>query len=420
MKDISKHPCFNLESKSTHGRVHLPIAPKCNIQCNYCDRKYDCVNESRPGVTSSVLSPGQAIAYLKDLKTKLPNLSVVGIAGPGDPFANPEETMETLRMVQQEFPEMLTCLSTNGVNLKPYVSTLAKYGVSHVTITINSLDPEVLGKIYHWVRADKKVFRGEHAGEVIINKQLACIPLLKAHRITVKINTIVIPGINDHCIRDVAKKTAELGADVMNCIPLYPNKNTPFENFPAPTHNEMQAIRSDVLKYIKPMTHCARCRADAAGLLGKDYKGTVDMLREYAGKSLNPEEEERIYVAVASFEGMLVNQHLGEAKELFIYKETPKGYRFVEKRTTPPSGDGERRWLALSKTLKDCKALLAGGAGSSPVRVLQASGIRVIQMTGLIDSGLDVVYKGKILRTIKKADAFKCGQSCSGNASGCG
>ncbi len=419
MKDISKHPCFNKEAKGEHGRVHLPIAPKCNIQCNYCDRKYDCVNESRPGVTSSVLSPRQAIAYLKDLKTKLPNLSVIGIAGPGDPFANPEETLETLRLVHEEFPEMLSCLSTNGVNLEPYINQIAEYGVSHVTITINSVRPDVLGEIYHWVRSDKKVYRGEQAGEIMIQKQLACIPLLKAKGIIVKINTIVVPGVNDAYIEEVAEKTAELGADVMNCIPLYPTKNTPFESLNQPTHQEVQAIRAKVIKHIKPMTHCSRCRADAAGLLGQDYKGAMDMLKEYAGKPTNPEEE-RPYVAVATFEGMLVNQHLGEARELFIYRESPKGYRFVEKREAPPTGAGERRWLDLSRTLKDCRAMLAGGVGPSPVRVLQASGIRVIQMTGLIDNGLDVVYKGKVLRTIKKADAFKCGESCSGNAQGCG
>lgn len=418
MNDISKHPCFNKDSKSEYGRVHLPIAPKCNIQCNYCDRKYDCVNESRPGVTSSVLSPQQANAYLKDLKTKLPNLAVVGIAGPGDPFANPEETLETLRLIQRDHPEMLTCLSTNGVNLEPYIDTIAELGVSHVTITMNSLRTEVLSKIYHWVRADKRVFRGEAAGKILMEKQLACIPLLKAKGIIVKINTIVIPGINDYCIEEVAKKTAELGADVMNCIPIYPNKNTPFEHIVAPAHNDMQEHRNKVMKYLKPMTHCARCRADAAGLLGKDYKGTVDLLREYAEKPMVPAEE-RPYVAVATYEGMLVNQHLGEAAELSIFRESPNGYRFVEKRPTPPPGDGERRWLALSRTLKDCRALLAGGAGPSPVRVLQASGIRIIQMTGLIDSGLDSIYKGTILRTVKKADAFKCGQECSGNASGC-
>ncbi len=51
--DITRHPCFNESAKGTCGRVHLPVAPECNIKCNYCNRKYDCVNESRPGVTSS-------------------------------------------------------------------------------------------------------------------------------------------------------------------------------------------------------------------------------------------------------------------------------------------------------------------------------------------------------------------------------
>jgi nitrogen fixation protein NifB len=41
-------------------------------------------------------------------------------------------------------------------------------------------------------------------------------------------------------------------------------------------------------------------------------------------------------------------------------------------------------------------------------------------MTGLIDEGLDAIYKGKELRTVKKADVFKCGSACSGKATGCG
>ena len=25
--------------------MHVAVAPACNIQCNYCNRKYDCANE---------------------------------------------------------------------------------------------------------------------------------------------------------------------------------------------------------------------------------------------------------------------------------------------------------------------------------------------------------------------------------------
>ena len=99
------HPCFDLEAKHKNARVHLPVAPKCNIQCNYCNRLYDCVNESRPGVTSAVLSPYQSVEYLKELDKHIDNISVIGIAGPGDPFANPEETIETMKkVIEAVFP----------------------------------------------------------------------------------------------------------------------------------------------------------------------------------------------------------------------------------------------------------------------------------------------------------------------------
>jgi len=140
-RDLEKHPCFNEKAKHLYGRIHLPVASSCNIQCKFCNRKYNCINESRPGVTSAVLSPAQGLRYLKEMKGKIPNLSVVGIAGPGDPFAKPEITMETLELVNAAFPEMLLCVATNGFNLLPYVGRLSKYNVSHVTITVNAVDP---------------------------------------------------------------------------------------------------------------------------------------------------------------------------------------------------------------------------------------------------------------------------------------
>lgn len=143
----------------------MPVAPKCNIQCNYCNRKFDCCNESRPGVTSTILSPLQSAHYLKALTEKIPNLTVVGIAGPGDPFANPAETISTMKIAKQEFPDMIFCLSTNGLNLAPYIDEIAEIGVSHVTITINSLNPETLAKIYRWVNFEGTIYRGIEGGK---------------------------------------------------------------------------------------------------------------------------------------------------------------------------------------------------------------------------------------------------------------
>jgi nitrogen fixation protein NifB len=415
---IPKHPCFDQEAKHSHARVHLPVAPRCNIQCNYCNRKYDCVNESRPGVTSAVLSPYQAVEYLKALDKRLGNISVVGIAGPGDPFANPDETLETMRLVKNEFPDKIFCLSTNGLNLRPYIDQIAALGVSHVTITINAVDPEIGKQIYSWIRIDKKIYRGKDAAELILQRQLESIILLKEKGITVKINSIVLPGINEDHIEQVAKTVSKLGADIMNCIPVVPNKDTLFEDIEEPSKPLIFKIRAKAKVHIPMMTHCSRCRADAAGLLGQDFKGAFGMLQEFASQPLNPMEN-RPNVAVATHEGMLVNMHLGEANSLYIFRQTPNGFHYIEERSTPESGTGDFRWINMANSLKDCRAILVSGVGEKPAGILQRSGIRVIQMTGLIDEGLEAVFNGKQIKTVKKADAFKCGETCRGNAQGC-
>ncbi|HLP15285.1 MAG TPA: radical SAM protein [Bacteroidota bacterium] len=420
MEAVTKavHPCFDVSAKNMHARVHLPVAPKCNIQCNYCNRKYDCVNESRPGVTAAVVTPHQAVEYLKALSTRMDNISVVGFAGPGDPMANPEETLETMRLTKAAFPEKIFCLSTNGVNLAPYVDDLASLGVTHVTVTINAIDPVIAGRIYAWARHDKKIYRGIAAGEFIVERQLDALPRLKKHGMVVKVNTIVLPTVNDHHIEDVARTVAGLGADVMNCIPVVPTKDTTFEAMNEPSKVQMFALRAKASGHIKMMTHCARCRADAAGLLGTDDPSSHALLQEYSLRVLDLKHD-RPYIAAATNEGLMVNLHLGEAAALNIYQQTPNGFRFVEERTTPPSGGGEERWRDLANQLTDCRALLVAGVGGTPTRILQASGLRVIQMTGLIDEGLEAVYNGTPIRTVKKADAFKCGETCRGTASGC-
>jgi len=83
----NNHPCYS-ENAGNYARMHIPVAPACNISCNYCNRKYDCLHETRPGVTSEVLSPQEAFDKYKEVKEKVENLSVIGIAGPGDALAN--------------------------------------------------------------------------------------------------------------------------------------------------------------------------------------------------------------------------------------------------------------------------------------------------------------------------------------------
>ena len=177
--DFSKHPCFNKDSHHTHGRIHLPVAPRCNLQCNFCNRKFDCMNESRPGVTSAVLTPEQAADYLDATLKRVPNLAVMGIAGPGDPFANAVETMATLKLVRQRHKDMILCLATNGLGVGPHISNLAALQVSHVTLTVNAVDAEIGSRIYSWIRDGYRPMRGVGAAQLLLDRQLDAIVRLK-------------------------------------------------------------------------------------------------------------------------------------------------------------------------------------------------------------------------------------------------
>ncbi len=410
------HPCFNPEVRHSFGRIHLPVAPKCNIQCNFCSRKYDCVNESRPGVTSAVLLPEQAIAYLEEVLRENPRITVAGIAGPGDPFANPKETMRTVRLIRERFSSLLVCLATNGLNLLPYIKELAELRVSHVTVTINAIAPEVGAKIYAWARSGKMIYRGQAAAEILIDRQFEAVEALKRHGLTVKVNSILIPGVNDGEIERVAERVAKLGVDFFNCIPVVPTEGTPLAGIPAPDPAGVIKLREKLTKYLPQMAHCNRCRADAVGLLGEaNSSRDSDRLQRFS--TWFPAAADRPYVAVASREGLLVNLHLGEAELLHIFNRTSRGFELIGVREAPEPGGGPERWASLAEILKDCQALLVSQAGNSPREALGERGIRVIEAEGLIDQALEAVYSGRAVPAPRKCGG---GCGCKGGSVGCG
>ncbi|BBD08208.1 radical SAM protein [Desulfovibrio ferrophilus] len=420
-RNKTMHPCFNKDVKGECGRVHLPVAPKCNVLCNFCNRKFDCVNESRPGVTSAVLSPGQAAKYMEDVLAKEPRITVAGIAGPGDPFANPLETLGTMRRIREKFPDLLFCVSTNGLALPPYLDDVADLGVTHMTVTVNAVDPVIGGEVYKWVRDGKVVYRGKDAGKLILERQLESIRGLKARGITVKVNTIIIPGINDHHVEEIARVMKGLDVDLHNLIPMYPNPGTGFGHLPEPTKAEVNALRKAAGVHVPQMTHCKRCRADAVGLLDNDISGEMAGCLSACSKMELPVAEARPYVAVATREGMLVNQHLGEASRFQIWAEQDGALSMVEERQSPPAGCGPKRWEALAKTLKDCSAIFCAAAGETPSLLLEESGIQVEACTGFISDVLSAHFGDGDLAAFK-ARKGGCAMGCggAGGGEGCG
>lgn len=256
--ELQEHPCFNSQFQGLYGRIHLPVAKNCNISCNYCDRRYHCVNQSRPGVTRKIMTPEEALEYLSLNDTEENKLKVVGIAGPGEPLFN-EETFTTLKFVKENYPEKLLCLSTNGFLLPEKIEQLYQLGIDALTITLNTLKLDTAKKIYSMPESFLEKF---------LEKQKEGVEATVSKKIPLKLNMVFIPGINDNEVEEIAKFGKKSKATIMNIMPLIPQAK--FRNLQAPNKKHIKDIKEKTAAILHQQAHCGQCRADAVGLICKD------------------------------------------------------------------------------------------------------------------------------------------------------
>ncbi len=426
LNKINNHPCYSKEAHNHYARIHLPVAPACNIQCNYCNRKYDCSNESRPGVTSHKLTPEEAVKKVLFIGSEIKELSVVGIAGPGDALANPKKTFETFRLIRQYAPDQRLCLSTNGLLLSEYVDQIEAAGVDHVTVTINTIDPEIGAKIYPWIYYNKKRYKGVEAASILLEKQLEGIAKCVAKGILIKANSVLIPGVNDHGLPAVSKKLREMGVFLHNIMPILsePEFGTYFalNGVKSATQEQLSAAQEACEMDMTLMTHCKQCRADAVGLLGEDRSSEfekesfaaksfeelsaiydlparamkwakIESFREILSIANKRAEEEKFtlssngktaLIAVTSFSKETVDDHFGSAKEFLIYEAGDKGAKFLTTRAIiqycqgPDSCDSPID--DIKSKLSDINVLLTAKIGECPMSSLkEIAGLEIRQ-----------------------------------------
>ncbi|MDR2607965.1 MAG: radical SAM protein [Treponema sp.] len=398
------HPCFNgCGGKNT--RIHLPVAPDCNIQCNYCVRKFECVNESRPGVTAKVLSPQEALERFTAVKERLGRIDVVGIAGPGDALANFDKVKECFALIRGADSEVTFCLSTNGLLLPRYAAGIAAMGVSHVTVTVNALDPVMGKRIYRHVEFDGTRYQGAEAAALLLENQYEGIGRLRDLGIVCKINIVMLKDINDTKIPEIVEKLKKSGADLSNIMQLIPVKGSIFEHIPLVSNAEITNMRKRCEAILPQMYHCRQCRSDAAGTLDEDIsleltqKPCEAKFPEHSAGERSPQAEDRkrSFFAVASKNGMIVDQHFGHAKEFYIYEYLDGEVHLVEKRDVPlycfgpqhceggltvpaidtDTIDHKDTMDAILEILEGCSGVIAMRIGDAPRNRLAEKGIEV-------------------------------------------
>lgn len=259
-----QHPCFNVRAHFKYARIHLPVSPECNIHCRFCVRGFN-KEEERPGICRRLLSVDEAVETVSKAMAIYPELTVAGIAGPGDPLAT-DHALEVFGVLQTRFPKLIKCLSTNGLLLAEKAERMIAVGVRAVTVTVNAIDVSILEQICAYVIYSGQRVAGARAADLLISAQLAGIHEISALGAVVRINTVLIPGINSHHIEQIAQVTSKLGASLINIIPLIPQGT--FKNMRAPSDMELQMARQAARRHLPVFRFCRRCRADACGVPG--------------------------------------------------------------------------------------------------------------------------------------------------------
>ncbi|MEW7983579.1 MAG: nitrogenase cofactor biosynthesis protein NifB [gamma proteobacterium symbiont of Phacoides pectinatus] len=420
---VHNHPCYSEAAHHHFARMHVAVAPACNIQCHYCNRKYDCANESRPGVVSELLTPDQAVKKVMAVAANIPQMTVLGIAGPGDPLANPQRTFETFRQLTDKAPDIKLCVSTNGLTLPQQVDELCKHNIDHVTITINCVDAEVGAKIYPWIFWNNRRIKGKKGAEILISQQQKGLEMLTERGILVKVNSVMIPGVNDEHLEEVSRVVKAKGAFLHNVMPLIAEaEHGTFYGVMGqrgPTHDELQTLQDKCAGDMNMMRHCRQCRADAVGMLGEDrgdeftmdkvesmdidYQAAMVKRDEYQQSIEQKLEQQKntrdgfvsldsvkvkkqsrpVLMAVATSGGGVINQHFGHAREFLIYEASSTDVRFIGHRKVDlycsggdTCGDGETVLSKIIRTLDGCEAVLCSKIGYEPWDQLEQAGIQ--------------------------------------------
>lgn len=439
MPNESRHPCYDEMAHHYFARMHVAVAPKCNINCNYCNIKYDCVSESRPGVVSKVLTPQEAYVKVRSTLVSLPQLTVVGIAGPGDPLANPKETFETFSLLSEGLPELQLCLSTNGLKLPDYTEDIVKHRIGHVTVTVNAVDPQIGAEVYRAVFYRGKAYRGRDAAELLLQNQLEGIRRITERGVKVKVNSVLIPGVNDSHLIQVTEAVKAAGAFSHNIMPLILSPGSLYEKegrtVPAPSLTLQVQAKSEAVMPV--MRHCRQCRADAVGLIGNDIglrnettpsleydpAAREEMLlrldktaaeRKRRGTESGAEGERgSLRIAVATRGGGEVNVHFGHAREFLIYDVSGReqkllGVRRIQAYCNGKAECGEAdKEAILEETvamLQDCSIVLCAAIGAGPAERLSRLGLTALARKGEI---------GKLLEQCAKYHRYFDSVSCS-------
>lgn len=169
--------------------LRVSVTDRCNLRCIYC--------MPPQGVS---WRPHAEILRYEEIETVVRaaaelGMSKVRLTG-GEPLVRPA-MVELVRMLTRVPGVDDLAMTTNGILLAGYAAELAATGLQRVNISLDTLRPE------RFVR----ITRGGNLADVLAGMNAA----RQAGLTPVKVNTVVMRGLNDDEVVDFARQTVEAG-----------------------------------------------------------------------------------------------------------------------------------------------------------------------------------------------------------------
>lgn len=361
--------------------IMLPLAVKANARI-----RYSPVNPSPP----AAMGTDDVIVWLKqwfgsDNSIDSSNLTNgvrihgVQITGYGDPLAEIERTLEIADAVHTKYPWATLSARTLGIDGAKYAVRLYSAGIRQIDLQVNAVNTAHLEKLYAWIRPGSKTLRLEEAAAILLKEQRKALKGFDNAGIEVSVVTTLYPQNNEEHVEDIAKMMAELGAKNMILEPYHPEDGVDILLSP-PDKETMEQARKLCVQHITV----------------KEISVREIYCKPFENQEIMPQPtKERPNVAVVSTNGIDVDLHLGQARQILIYGPRKDGLvSLLATRSAPESGNGDSRWLALAGTLYDCFAILTANTGENPRKVLAGKGITTLIAEDTIEGTVDVLYGG--------------------------
>jgi MoaA/NifB/PqqE/SkfB family radical SAM enzyme len=313
------------------------------------------------------------------------------------------------------------------------------------------------------VKLDRLTYFGEAAAAVLLSNQIEGIRRLIALGVVVKVNTVLISGVNDHHVEEVSRFMAELGVSFHNIMQMVPVQGSVFGDLPQVSRHVLDEVRAQCAQHLPQMRHCQQCRADAVGKLSEDLlhiiegdegirkvrpphasskvitvvppgdndngdkrDGTIlspvgasGKKEEVVAKSYHPSCSDhrpmgKLRVAVASRSGMMVDTHFGHAKDFLVYEVDGLSLRYLERRNTDTYCKGsdycadderENRLNQTIATVRDCRAVVCLRIGHAPSQKLRDQGIHPLTSCDSIEAAVREAQQFLVNESRKAAKA---------------